>query len=169
MLKWIKVTLTSITELICAFASLLQLLSPGRCLLLSVPGSQPALDAGQVLPPGVALRVQEPAGTACAGGELGTVQQLLVLLIARDGAASGALGQEPPVAHLQVPNYCVSSLMICCFVSSCRKAVGMFKVRGCSVLAKHSPERNIRCFFSWSDVAGKTEAPFDLLQTVINW
>lgn len=142
MLHWLTVTLSSTSELICAFASPLQVLSPGRCLLLSVPGSQPALHAGQVLPPRVPLRVQEPAGTACAGGELGTEQNIfLVLLPTRDGAA-----QEPAVAHLQAPSYCASSLMIYCFMSLCQKAVGMFKVRRCSVLAKHSPKRNIRVF-----------------------
>lgn len=165
MLNWIKVTLSSTTELMCAFASLLQVLSPGRCLLLSVPGSQPALHAGQVLPPCVPLRVQESAGTACAGGELGTAHQPPVLLLTRDGAAPGALSHEPALAHLQAPSFCVSSLMIYCFMSSCQKAVGMFKVRGCSVLAL---KEVIECFLSWSGLVGKTETPFGLFQTVIN-
>lgn len=106
----IRITPSSPAELTCAFASLLQLLSPGRRLLLPVPGSQPALDAGQVLPPGVPLRVQEPAGSARAGGELGPARLLLVLLLTGDAAAApAALGQEPALAHLQLLNYCVSN------------------------------------------------------------
>ena len=81
---------------------------------------------------------------------MGSVQELLVLLLTRtrNGVASGISSQEPAISGLEVANYCVSSHMICCFISTCQKAVGMFKVKlcGCSVLAKRSPKRKIRMF-----------------------
>lgn len=81
---------------------------------------------------------------------MGSVQELLVLLLmrTRNGVASGVPSQEPAIAGLEVANYCVSNRMICCFISTCQKAVGMFKVKlcGCSVLAKHNSKRKIRMF-----------------------
>lgn len=150
--------LTGNIKLISAFTSFLQLFSISRCVFLSVPGPQPAVDAFQVLPPSVTLRIQESTRTARSGGEMGSARELLVLLLmrTRTGVAFGAPSQEPAIAGLEVANYCVSNHRICFFVSPCQKAVGMFKVKlwGCSrwscadccVLAKHNPKNKIRTF-----------------------
>lgn len=72
---------------------------------MSVPGPQPAVDAFQVLPPSVTLRVQEPARATRPGGEMGSVQELLVLLRmrTRNGVACRAASEEPASAGLEVP------------------------------------------------------------------
>jgi len=81
---------------------------------------------------------------------MGSVQELFVLLLTRtrNGIAFEVPSQEPAIAGLEVANYCVSNRMVCFFLSTCQRAVGMSKVKlcKCSALAKHSAKRKIRTF-----------------------